>query len=119
MLDSCSVKRVSGSTVDPGTGEDTPTYTALYGTDEEPGRCKVQTFEAFEQTPEAVGHQFTVQRYAVHVPVGSFAPAIGDLVTIAEAAMDENLTGRVFRVVALLHKTAATAYRLGVTDEVA
>lgn len=114
MLDSCTVKRVTGTVTDPLTGQDTPTYATLYT-----GRAKVQTFEAFEQTPEAGGHQFTVQRYAVHVPVGAWAPAVGDLVTIDTAALDPNLATRTFRVVALLHKTAATAYRLGVTDEVA
>lgn len=114
MLDSCTVMRLTGSITNLETGAETPTYDTLYT-----GRAKVQTFEAFEQTPEAGGHQFTVQRYAVHVPVGSWAPAIGDLVTITSAALDPNLEDREFRVVALLHKTAATAYRLGVTDEVA
>ena len=113
MVDSCTVRRVTTS-VNQSTGADVVTSTTLYT-----GRCKVQTFEAFEQTPEASGHEFTVQRYAVHVPVGSFAPAVGDLVDITAATLDANLTGTTFRVVALLNKTAATAYRLAVTEQVA
>ena len=113
MVDSCTVRRVT-NTVNPATGADVVTSTTLYT-----GRAKVQTFEAFEQTPNASGHEFTVQRYSVHLPVGSFAPAVGDLVDITAATLDDGLTGRTFRVVALLHKTAATAYRLAVTELVA
>lgn len=82
------------------------------------GRAKVQTFEAYEQNPEAGEFSYTVQRYYVHVPVGSYAPAVGDVVRIDAARLDPNLTGREFRVVALLHKSLATAYRLAVTADV-
>lgn len=113
MADTCTVQRITSTTPDPLTGVDIPTYATVYA-----GRCKVQTYEPFEQNPEAGGHTFTVQRYSVHVPVGSFAPAIGQVVTITAAALDPNLAGNVFRVVALLHKTAATAYRLSVEEVV-
>lgn len=82
------------------------------------GRAKVQTQDQYERTPEAGGHTFTEQRYYVHVPVGSYAPQIGDMVTVTVATLDPNLHGP-FRVVALLHKSLATAYRLAVTDQVA
>lgn len=119
MSDRCVVKMPTGSTVDQSTGADVPTYTPVHGTTSAPARCKVQTFEAFEETPTAGEHEFTVQRYSVHFPVGSFVPAVGQVVEIVSAALDPNLTGREFRVVALLHKTAATAYRLAVKEIVA
>lgn len=111
MVDSCTVHRViPGETVtDPVTGVDSPATEQVYA-----GRCRVQTFEPHERNPELGGATATVQRYAVHVPVGSFEPHIGHVVTITAAALDPHLVGRVFRVVALLHKTASTAYRLGV-----
>ncbi len=113
MLDACTIQAITGSTTDPLTGVDTPTYSTLYT-----GRCKVQTYEPYERNPEVGGATMTIQRYSVHVPVGSFAPAIGQVVTITAATLDPNLVAREFRVVALLHKTAATAYRLSVEESV-
>ena len=112
MPDTCTVKAVTGVTTNPTTGADVPTYGAELYT----GKCKVQTYEAQERNPEVGGATLTVQRYSVHVPVGAFVPAVGQVVTITDAALDPNLTGRMFRVVALLHKTSATAYRLGVEE---
>lgn len=110
MLDTCKVERLG----EPDELTGVAPRVLLYS-----GPCSVETYEGYEQTPEAGGHVFTVQRYILKVPVGSFAPAIGDLATMLTAALDANLVGRELRVVAQLHKTAATAYRLGVTDEVA
>lgn len=111
MLDSCTIGDLGDPATDPDTGEVTTPIDALYA-----GRCKVQTWEAQESNPEAGGAVLTVQRYAVHIPVGSYAPAIGHVVEVSSAALDPNLTGRRYRVVALLHKTLATAYRLGVEE---
>ena len=106
MLDTCTVAPVTG--VDESTGA--PTLgSAVYS-----GRCKVQTSQAQEANPEAGGATYTVQRYAVHVPVGAFVPVVGHVVTITAAALDAGLVGRQYRVVALLHKTLATAQRLAV-----
>ena len=107
MLDTCTVQAVTGETTDDD-GRTVPTYALIYN-----GKCKVQTYEAYEQNPEAAGATMTIQRYAVHVPVGAFDPAIGQVITITASSLDPHLPGTRFRVVALLHKTAATAYRLG------
>jgi hypothetical protein len=111
MLDTCTVQTVTGETTDDLTGATVPIYELAYT-----GRCKVQTAEALERNPETGGATLTVQRLTVHVPVGSFAPAVGQVVTVTATALDPYLVGRQFRVVALLHKTAATAYRLGVEE---
>lgn len=109
MVDACTIGRAGEGDPDPVTGQspDAEVYA---------GRCKVQTFEAYEQTPKAGEFDYTVQRYYVHVPVGEYAPAVGDVVTIVSARLDPHLAGRKFRVVALLHKSFATAYRLAVTN---
>lgn len=71
------------------------------------GKCKLQTFEPYEQTPEAVAHSATVQRYSLHIPV-SASVVVGDLATVGT---------RRFRVAGLHHKTFQTAQRL-LVDEV-
>jgi hypothetical protein len=114
MVDACTVTRPGPDVTDPDTGVVTSTNVTTYT-----GRCKVQGLDPQEATPVAGGYSFTVQRYRVDVPVGAYRPAIGDVVTITAAALDPYLAGRDYRVVALLHKTAATAYRLAVTDEAA
>ena len=111
MVDACTVSRVTGTSTDPLTGASVPTLEPVYE-----GRCKVNTYEPYERNPTVGGGTVTVQRYSVHVPVGSFAPEVGQVVDITSASFDENLAGRSFRVVALLHKTAATAYRLSVEE---
>ena len=111
MLDACTVRRVTGDAVD-DEGRVTPTYSApLYA-----GACRVQTTEGQERTPEVAGSTLTTQRYSVHVPIGAYQPEVGDVVEITAATLDPYLTGRTFRVVALLHKSQATAYRLGVKE---
>lgn len=111
MLDRATISRVVGVGTDPVTAKPVPVLEAVYE-----GRAKVATYEPYERNPEVAAGTATVQRYFVHVPVGSFRPEIGLVVRIDAAALDPNLTGREFRVVALLHKTAATAYRLSVEE---
>ena len=115
MLDAGTIAR-PGAAVDELTGA--PTWTKVYPVDPAvaTGPMSVETYEAQEANPEVAGAQVTLQRYRVKVPVGTYAPAIGDVATITAAALDANLVRRKYRVVALLHKTAATAYRLGVEE---
>ena len=122
MLDTARVDEITGVTTDPLTGASTSTYATVYGPDIAPlpgkrsGMCKVQGLDPQEANPEAGGATLTVQRYAIHVPVGAFVPKVGHVVTITATALDPNLVGHQYRVVALLHKTLATAYRLSVEE---
>ena len=108
MVDSCSISR-PGATVDELTG--VPTWTPVYA-----GKCQLSTYEPQESNREVSSALVTTQRYVLKLPVESYAPQIGDVATITAATYDANLVTRKFRVVALLHKTAATAYRLGVEE---
>ena len=110
MVDTLTVSRPGDP--DPLTG--LPALTPIYT-----GPGKVQTYEAQEANPEAGGHVFTEQRYRVDIPVGSCSPAVGDVVTVAVATLDPGPPVRTYRVAALLHKTYATAQRLGVEEVVA
>lgn len=121
MFDACTVTVPGAGDPDPITGETArvtvypdPAWQADHPWKH--GPCKVQSLDAQETNPAAGGAIYTVQRYRVDFPVGSFAPVIGAEVTMGAVTFDPNLTGRKFRVVALLHKTAATAYRLAVEE---
>lgn len=119
MVDAATVKSPVSTTSDPLTGEDVTTYGApIYGPAIKPhqGKCKVQGLDPLERNPEAGGAEVTVQRYRIDFPVGAFVPAVGQIVTITASRFDPFLVGRMFRVVSLLHKSFATAYRLGVEE---
>lgn len=123
MLDACTIGDPGEPVTDPDTGMVTTPLTARYPDpawpDEHPwktGPCKIQGLDPQELNPEAGGATLTVQRYRVDVPVGAYVPAIGDVVEVGTARLDPNLVGRRYRVVALLHKSYATAYRLAVEE---
>jgi len=108
MTDACTLER-PGELVDDVTGE------AVMETVYE-GRCKIQTYEGYEQNPTAGGAVLTVQRYRVDLPV-TVQPRPGDIVTITASETDPNLAGKAYRVTAPFNKTYATASRCFV-DEV-
>lgn len=113
MVDACTITRVTGppGELDPDTGIRDPAPTATVYS----GKCRVQTYEPQESTPDSGAHAYTVQRYAIHVPVGANAQ-VDDDITVTAAVMDPGLVGRRYVVTALLHKTFATANRLAVEE---
>ena len=108
MTDTCTLER-PGALVDDVTGEAElePVFA---------GRCKVQTYEGYEQNPTAGGSVLTVQRYRVDLPA-SVQPRPGDLVTVTASLTDPHLVGKRYRVTAPFNKSYATASRCFV-DEV-
>ena len=102
MTDSCTITRITGVTTDPTTGAVSETTSTVYS-----GKCRVQSWQPFEQTPDVGSATPTVQRYQVHIPVG-VAVRIGDQVTMAD--------GRLFRIAATHTKTYQTAQRLPVDE---
>lgn len=125
MVDTCVIFRPGTPTTDPDTGVVTPTLTQVYPDlswpEDHPwvaGPCKIQSTEPQERTQDVGESEQTSLRLRVDLPVGSYRPAVGDVVTVLSSMNDPNLVGRRLRVVSLLHKSWATAYRLGVTEEV-
>lgn len=113
MLDTCSIKRLSGQVTDRETGVITSTYASVYA-----GKCKVQ-----QQTrggiprPEDVGEaQVYLSRIEVHVPMSVTGIAADDIVTITASALDVDLVNRVFHIREIDHKTFLTARRLSVEE---
>ena len=97
MTDTCVIEAVETGSDDDGFT--TTTTTAVYS-----GKCRVQTFEPHERTPEVGGGTQTWQRYHLHVPVSVTGVEVGHMVTHAD--------GRMFRVAGLHNKTLQTAQRL-------
>lgn len=117
MVDTCTVQAITGVTTDPLTGVDVPAYALVYGPTIAPyfGKCKFQSSEIQEATPEAGGATFTVLRSRADFPVGSFLPVKDQIVTCVTSALDPLLPGRQFRILApQAGKSQATAYRLAV-----
>lgn len=80
------------------------------------GKCKVQTYEAHESTPDSGDHVYSVQRLSLHLPA-TVQVDVDYIATITSSVLDPNLIGKKFRVAAFLHKSFATANRVQV-DEV-
>lgn len=110
MADTCVIEREPDGDSDWVIGEDgieSPApWVRVYA-----GRCKVQSYMAYEQDVVIAATTETKQRYLIHVPVaaGPFAP--GDRVTVT------SMGNRTFRVAGPHRKTWQTAQRL-LVDEV-
>jgi len=112
MVDACEIREpATVGEMDPATGLRPETPGALMYS----GKCKVQTFEAHESTPESGEHVFTVQRTQVHLPA-TVEVAVDQIITVTASVLDPNLVGRRFRVAAFLHKSFATANRVQVEE---
>lgn len=113
MVDACEIRtKPTTGVLDPVTGTRPEQPGALLYS----GKCKVQTYEAHEQTPQSGQHAYTVQRYYVHIPAAVDIP-VDARVTITASVLDPNLVGKTYRVAGGLHKSMATANRL-LVDEV-
>lgn len=109
MVDACTIRRRSGTTVDDNTGEVTATWTDVYA-----GKCRVQQRNpiAQQQTP-GPDFQLLVQ-LELQIPVAVTGAQVGDEATIT-ASGDPELVDEVLIVRDLAAKSEATARRLGVT----
>ena len=114
MVDTCSVKYVSGSSFNATTGVDTPTYTTRFSS-----ACKVQARDLQAMERDSGGHEATLVRLTVHLPMSAGAVAVDDIVTITASVNDSQFVGRTFRVIAPVGKSFATARRIEVEGVVA
>lgn len=104
MLDTVRVTRISGEP-DPVTGESE--RTVVYE-----GKAKLQNQSQYEQDQLAGGHVGTIQRSLVHLPVGAFQMADGDLCTFLTSSAPF-VAGQVYRLAGEApYKTFETAYRV-------
>ncbi len=112
MADACAIRRLTGGTTDPLTGVPSPTYTDLYA-----GKCRVQQTVALARPHEVGEDRVLVVRFELQLPVvGTEGLQVDDIVTITSSVRDADLTGRVFLVFELTHKSEATARRIGMIE---
>lgn len=110
MVDTCTSRRKTGTTSDDFSGTETATWASLYA-----GKCRVQQGIA-QAAEDDVGEDFRLQlRLVLQLPMTAFGFQVGDEFTIT-ASRDPDLVGRVFLVRDLMHKTDASARRLGVVE---
>lgn len=108
MLDTCAIRPVIGESTDDLTGVSTP----IYGPAVYEGKCKIGGDRPYEQSPEAGGATFTVQRYILHVPwsAGPFEP--GMVVDITASELQPHLVGNVYRIAGRDERSTQTAQRM-------
>lgn len=115
MLDTCTIRPVTGNTTNPSTGVVTPAYGAAVYT----GKCKIQNQRSFPSNPDAGEHQWTVAPTFIHLPVaGTGTVDTGHILEITASAMDSANVGRKFRVKSGDRKSLQTALRLIVEEVV-
>lgn len=110
MADACTIRRRTGSVPGDFSGVPVETWLALYA-----GKCRIQQGIA-QAAEQDVGEDYQLQlRVVLQLPITVTALDVGDEVTIV-TSRDADLAGRVFLVRDLMHKTDATARRVGVVE---
>ena len=112
FVDSCTIRRITGSTTDPNSGVITPTYSTLYI-----GKCRVQQAQAQAPPTDAGEAYLLLLRLEVQLPMTVTGLRVSDEITIDTSAHDPDLVDRVFLVRDLAHKSHATARRVQVTEK--
>lgn len=113
MTDAWEVYWLDKATADPLTGE--PARVLVYS-----GPGRLQSFQGYESGPESIGHTATIQRMALHLPVGEYRPQVGHVAVCTASRLDPNLVGNEYRMTQdAPFKSAGTAYRVFVDYEAA
>lgn len=111
MLDTCTIRRVTGDFLDESTMVRTPTYVQVYA-----GPCRVVDVEAVVRTPEAGGATVTVHRVRLDIPVTATGVRRNDQVEITGSVTRPAVAGMAARVVSLPADTQTTAQRISVEE---
>jgi len=110
MESTCAVRRVTGSTRDPDSAQNVPTYLDVWS-----GPCRLRFPFVRPQQVDAAGELLNQQRGILSVPVdGTSGIQTNDIVTITAAPLDDGMVGVRLRVMGPFFETHATARRLPV-----
>lgn len=116
MVDSCTIRRPNGTTLDPETLEEVPAYLDVYA-----GPCRVQRSGALSPGEQAPGgYEFGVDAVLSQLPLSATGILRGDVFTVTAVGdiSDPDLLDVVATVQANLTKTHATKRTL-VCEQVA
>lgn len=109
MIDTCTIRRQTGATTDPATGERVPTYLSP---NPYSGPCRVQQHQATADQQDAGQDYLLMLRLEVQLPMSVTGLQVGDEITMTASVNDPDLPGRVFKIHDLAHKSEATARRV-------
>jgi len=110
MVSACTITRVTGSSVDPATGAETPTVETIYT-----GKCEVQFGDSLGHLTVLQGQQLAVQSPTLKLPIdGSAGVKTGDVATLTAHPLDVGKVGMVLKIVGDFTRDYATARRLQV-----
>lgn len=115
MVDSVTIKRLTGQVTNLQTGAVADTYTVLYAGIGRIQRVRGQRLGSAHPAVIA-GAQLYQQPLAVHVPVTVIGIILGDIVTVVNSPYDADLNGRQFWVQVLPPKSFTTAHRFGLQE---
>ena len=112
MLDRCTVRLKPTVTTDPDTFEDVATPgPVVYA-----GPCRIAEPTAQERAPEVAEAQWSTLRKVLHLPLTAEGVAVDHVVTVDGAALDPQLVGRTYRVLAPAASSQVTARRFPVLE---
>jgi len=109
MLDTCTIRRKTGTAFDETTGRYTDTTTTVYT-----GKCKLQD-RIIQGESEAGGREVITLSSVLHLPVPVTAVQVDDVAEVT-ASQDPAAVGRKLRVAQVHYKSYATARQLQVED---
>lgn len=115
MIDTVTIKRLSGQVTNLQTGTVVDTYTTLYTGMGRIQRVRGQRLGSAHPAIVA-GAQLYQQPLAVHVPVTVTGIILQDIVTVTNSILDPDLNGRQFWVQVLPPKSYTTAHRYGLQE---
>jgi len=109
MLDTCTVRRKTGTTFNESTGQYTDTTSTIYT-----GKCKLQD-RLIQGEAEAGGREVITLSSVLHLPVSVTTVQVDDVAEVT-ASQDPGAVGRKLRVAQVHYKSYATARQLQVED---
>lgn len=112
MVDSCTIRRRTGTTTDTTTGAVTPTFSTLYTGQ----KCRVQSSGNWGEARDVGEAALVLLTLQVQLPVAVTGLEKGDEITIDTSVHDPDLVGRVVRIRDLHHKSHATSRRVMCTE---
>lgn len=112
FVDRCRIRRQTGTTTDPDSGQTVPVYSDLYTA--QPVRIQTRgNWGERKDLGEAGVVELTVE---VQLPVSVTGVGVGDRVEVTASQHDSDLVGRVFLLRDVVSKTHATANRFMGTE---
>lgn len=113
MVDTCTVRRPTGTTTDPDSGQVT---TAYLNPNPYTGKCRVKQIQALPETHDVGEDHVVLTRLQLQVPMSAPGLLVGDEVTMTASIHDPDLPGRVFLIRGPSAGSELTARRYEVTD---